>query len=242
MASVKNYYRPTSVAEALDLLARPGTTALAGGTRLVPRPEEWEAVVDLQAAGLDGVEIEEERAVLGAMTRIQALVDHEDLPEALRRAAHREGPNTFRSMGTVGGAAAAADPESELFAALLVFEAVVTLRSAAGGRETPLAGFRPAPGELITAVTIQTGGTAAAERVARTPADSPIVAVLGRRDPAGRLHLAFCGMGERPLLAAPEAIDRLDPPGDFRGSSGYRRQMAIVLSRRVLDALEESAP
>jgi carbon-monoxide dehydrogenase medium subunit len=39
---------------------------------------------------------------------------------------------------------------------------------------------------------------------------------------------------ERFAMAAEEARARVNPPGDFRGSSEYRREMAAVLLRRAL--------
>ena len=69
------------------------------------------------------------------------------------------------------------------------------------------------------------------------PADSPIVAVIGRADPKGTIKLAFCGVADRPVLLSPEEIETLDPPGDFRGSAEYRRSVARVLANRVVQTL-----
>lgn len=242
MPRVKAYHRPESVAEALALLQRPGAIALAGGTQLIANMADGiEDVVDLQAVGLTQVEIDAEAGiiVLGAMTRVQAIVEDQRLPEMVRRLAHREGPNTFRNMSTIGGTIATADPESELYAGLLVYEAAVTVQSSVGAQTIPLAGFQLPAGALITAVTIRSGGQAAAERVARTPADQPIVAVVGRRDESGRMRLAVCGVAGRPVLVEPEKVALLEPPADFRGSAEYRREMAAVLTARVLRQLED---
>jgi CO/xanthine dehydrogenase FAD-binding subunit len=102
----------------------------------------------------------------------------------------------------------------------------------------PLAEFEVSEKELITAVTIQRHGQTASDRVARTPADRPIVAVVGRRVADGVL-LAACGVAKRPILFNANGIDQLKPPADFRGSSGYRREMTAVLSQRVLAELDE---
>ena len=97
-------------------------------------------------------------------------------------------------------------------------------------------GWNLSAGEVITAVSIKTTGQTASARVARTPADKPIVAVVGRR--AGEeLLLAVCGVEKRPILVNPSQIDQLAPPSDFRGSSNYRLQMAKVLTQRVIKEL-----
>jgi CO/xanthine dehydrogenase FAD-binding subunit len=103
----------------------------------------------------------------------------------------------------------------------------------------PLSALAVRHGELVTAVAFQTGGRGAAERVARTPADDPIVAAVARVGDDGEVRLALCGVGNRPVLLFPSDLDTLAPPGDFRGSAAYRREMAALLTRRVLAALEE---
>ncbi|MCA9972303.1 MAG: FAD binding domain-containing protein [Anaerolineales bacterium] len=238
------YHRPKTLDEALRLLARPGAAPLAGGTRLVPALGETTVrdAVDLQAVGLTDIDVTEAAVTLGAMLRLQTLAADDRLPPLLRQMARREGPNTTRHAATLGGAIATADWESELFAALLVHEAVVTVRTAAETRTLPLADWSAAAlagGGLVTAVTLRSGGQTAAERVARTPADRPIVAAVARQDAAGRLHLALCGVAKRPILVAPDAVDGLTPPADFRGSSAYRLEMARLLSRRVLDRVRK---
>jgi probable selenate reductase FAD-binding subunit len=249
MAQLKAYHRPSSLAEALQLLARPqvSTAIVAGGTYLNARLDETvEEVVDLQAIGLDQVGQVGDRLALGAMVRIQTLVDDDRVPALVRELAHREGPNTFRHQGTIGGVVASADPENELLAALLVYEAELEVQDSAVARRVPLADLladMPASlgGGLITAVSLVTTGQGAAERVARTPADRPIVAAVGRLDAQGQLRLALCGVAKTPILVEPNLDQlkaRLNPPGDFRGSPAYRQQMAAVLSRRVIDQLQ----
>ena len=236
MSKVKTYYRPESVDEVLGLLQRPSTTLLAGGTQLIANLDEPIDVIDLQAVGLNHIKVEADTITIGAMVRLQAMVEHDEIPELVRQMTLREGANTFRHVGTLGGVVATADPESELYAALLVHEAVVTVLTRAGEGRVPLAEFELEEKGLITAVTIQRHGQSASDRVARTPADRPIVAVVGRRVGDGVL-LAVCGVAKRPIFINADEIDALVPPADFRGSSGYRREMTAVLVRRVLAEL-----
>jgi len=76
-----------------------------------------------------------------------------------------------RSVGTVGGNLAFADPHGDLATAFLAFDAVVRLASSAGARELPLADFVLGPyetarrdDEILTAVRLQpwAAGTAGA--------------------------------------------------------------------------------
>ncbi len=242
----QTYHRPDSIKEALQLLAREGlnTAVLAGGTQLNPDLAGVDELVDLQSTGLDQITSGDQRLTLGAMVRVQTILEHEDAPPLLRQMAQREGPNTFRNAGTIGGAIVTADPESELLAALLVFEADVTIHTGAGAHTMALGDFLTdvrghLENGLLTGVALQTGGPTAHDRVARTPQDSPIVAALARRKDDGAALLALCGVAPTPILAGPDDIPTLDPPADFRGSSQYRKEMARVLAKRVLSELQE---
>lgn len=245
MPQLNAYHRPETVADALELLNREGvhTTVLAGGTRLVPTlAAEGEEVVDLQATGLDQIEQPGDRLLLGAMVRLQAIVENETLPALLRETARRAGPNTFRNQETVGGTVVSAGPESEFLAALLVYQAEVTIQTQAATQILPLADFlrdveAGLQGGLLTSVSLATAGETAHERVARTPEDSPIVAAVARRA-ASDTYLALCGVAPTPILVSSDELDTLEPPADFRGSSDYRKEMARVLSARVMKNLE----
>jgi CO/xanthine dehydrogenase FAD-binding subunit len=93
-----------------------------------------------------------------------------------------------------------------------------------------------AAGELIVAVEVQPTGPTAVAATGRTPADDPIVAAVARSTDDG-IRLALCGVGATLELVDPDDLDRLEPPGDFRGSSAYRHHLARVLSARVIEEL-----
>ena len=242
MLGIRHYHRPESIEEALRLLARPGikTVALAGGTSLLAGSKlEVDDLVDLQAVGLNQVELNSGAIMVGAMVRLQQIVDSPEIPPLVREMAKREGPNTFRNAGTLGGVVFEANWESELYASLLVHEAAVRVQTMDGTTDVPLEKFtkESLSGGLATSIIIIPGGRTANGRVVRTPADAPIVAVIGRQDDSGRIRLAICGVADRPVLVSEDLVDEVEPPADFRGSSAYRRQIAKVLSERVLAQL-----
>jgi CO/xanthine dehydrogenase FAD-binding subunit len=49
------------------------------------------------------------------------------------------------------------------------------------------------------------------------------------------------GVAVTPVLVDRDDLGSLQPPGDFRGSPDYRRQLAGVLTGRVLARLGESS-
>jgi CO/xanthine dehydrogenase FAD-binding subunit len=241
---VAAYHRPGTLDEALAQLSEPTAVVLAGGTALRSvRGDEAGAVsvVDLQALGLGGIEVvAPDRIRLGAMATLDDVARHDDVPELVRALARREEPSTLRTLATVGGCVVVSDPESELLAGLLVHEAVVTVVGPHGDRDLPLGdvlGDRGVLGrDVVVAVTIATGGRTAMARTARTPADRAIVAAVARRTPDGEVLVALTGVAPTAVLegggtAPPDG--RLEPPGDFRGSSEYRAALARTLAARV---------
>ncbi len=236
------YYRPLTLEEALTLLALPDAVVLAGGTTLNARPG-WAsvAVVDLQALHLDGVEAGGGWVRLGAMTRLQEVVDSGLVPGTLRDLARLEAPGTIRDAATVGGTVGAAGPESPLLTGLLAFGARVSVARPGSVSDIPLEAVLGDPhvlqGAVITSVTVPVGGHAAAHGTARTPMDRPIVMVVAHRDAAGATRTAVSGVARHPVLVDPERIAELDPPADFRGSSVYRAHLAAVLTARALTTI-----
>ena len=221
MTRLKEYYRPQTLDEALALLRRDAPTIpLAGGTHLVPALTA-SAVVDLQALGLDELVVDGARANIGAMVRLQQLVEsaRDQVGEFVADAVRREGSLTYRNAATVGGTIAIGDPSSCLLIALLVLDAEVQLRlpdPAAVSLDRLLDDpHKFLGGGLITGVTALSAAEApgvALATVARTPRDKPIVAAAVRvADTDGLcsdVRIALAGVADRPVRAY-EAEERL---------------------------------
>jgi len=249
MPQLRAYHRPTSVSETLQLLARPNlnTVVIAGGTHIVPHMNEMVTeAVDLQAIGLNGVNYTGKGLTLGAMVRLQTIIDDDRAPNLLREAAKREGPSTLRNAATIGGAVASPTKDSELLAALLVLDAEVKIQTLNDTKNISLGDFLvdvPAAlgSGLVISVSMATMGKTASARVARTPVDRPIVAALARLGDDGQIRLALCGVANTPILVNPDNVKAaINPTGDFRGSTEYRRQMAATLTNRVVNQLTGS--
>ncbi len=221
MVRISEYHRPQTLDGVLALLQRDQSTVpLAGGTDLVPsKAPDAQAVVDLQALGLDQLSVEGFRIHVGAMLPLQRLVESTGVGEFLAVAAYLEGPITHRNAATVGGTIAVGDPHSFLLIALLALDAEVHLRLP-DLATLSLDRILDAPrkfldGGLIIGLTALSPhgapGTAMAH-VARTPRDKPIVAVAARvtreGDRCGGVRIALAGVADRPVRAY-QAEDRL---------------------------------
>ncbi len=242
------YHRPKTMEEALPLLRR--GQPLAGGTDLVPRRLRLNSVVDLQALGLDEIQVTPSGLRIGATVRLQQLVEAgEGVPGALVEACRLEATLNLRNMATVGGTIMAADGRSPVATVLLALGAEVTLQP---GEESvsldSLLDRRGAGlhGRLITEVKVPPIEFAAYEQVARAPADRPLVSVCaarlrGRAD----IRLALGGFGPRPVALVAERSDPEEAAkavslayaeaGDAWASAEYRSAVAAVLVRRVME-------
>lgn len=241
MTRIREYHRPATVAAALELLGRADvlTVPLGGGTVLNGVPDATpDAVVDLQSLGLSSITRDGETLRFGAMARLQDVVDHEWTPPVLRDLAHGEAPNTLRNAATVGGTVAAADPESRFLAGLLAHGAIATLATLGDEERVAVADLLAhrshLSGKLIVAVSITIGVKGSFHGTGRTPADTPIVLVVGTAHEDAPATVAATGLAESPILINLDEIDSLDPPGDFRGAPAYRRHLATVLGARVM--------
>ena len=106
-----SFHSPRTIEEALGLLARPDTMIIAGGTDLLPNMKQGlrapAQLVSLQhLVELRGIRVEEKVIVVGAMTPLAAVAEHEALQRdatALAEAAGTVGGPHHRRMGTLGG-------------------------------------------------------------------------------------------------------------------------------------------
>lgn len=242
MPRITAYHRPAALDEALALLHRPAarSVVLAGGTSVVPtRVDVPTEVIDLQALGLGAIACTDV-VTLGATASLHSVFRCDDLPDVVREAARREQPSTLRTLATVGGTVVSGDGESEFLATLLAFEATVSFVNPSGARECSLDDVLADPsvlhGAIVTAVSFDPAGVAAAARTGRTPMDTPIVSVVGHMRADGSVVLAASGVASTAVLVGDPST--LEPPGDFRGSAEYRRALAVELVGRVRAAME----
>jgi len=220
------YHRPTSLDEALALLARYGSDGriLAGGQSLVPalnmRLATPTALIDINRVhGLDGMTVEGDALVIGALARHDAL-EHSALvarhAPLIAQAMPHVGHRAIRARGTLSGSVALADPAAELPACLLALDAVIRVTGSEGAREIPAARFFRGiyatdlrEGEIVTAVAMpvtRAGWRSHFDELARRHGDYALVGLAAHcRVDDGIVReacLAFCGVGSVPMRAA----------------------------------------
>jgi CO/xanthine dehydrogenase FAD-binding subunit len=145
------YYDPSTIDEALDLLSQYGDEArpLAGGQSLVPlmnfrllRPAH---VIDLNGiAALNFLQADGGELRIGATTRQRQLERSSEVGARwplLRDATSYIGHAQIRNRGTVGGSLAHAFPSAELPVAMVTLGASFVLRAKSGQRTVAADGF-----------------------------------------------------------------------------------------------------
>lgn len=224
-AAAFDYARATSVAHALELLAKHGETAkvLSGGQSLLPamnlRLISPEFIVDIgELAELRGVMVREGVLSIGALTRHVDLLQSPEIaahaPLLTEAVAHIAHP-AIRNRGTIGGSLAHADPASELPACMLTLGATIVVRGPGGERRIPAVEFFTgiyetalAQRELLVAVELPAAPSGARRffhEFARRHGDYAIVGLatqaVVREGRFADLRLGFFAVGDRPVLA-----------------------------------------
>jgi carbon-monoxide dehydrogenase medium subunit len=224
-----SYHRPTSIADAVKLLATLGDEArpLAGGHSLVPmmklRLATPEHLVDLHGIdGLKGIRRDGGEVVIGAMTTQHELLASQEIEKSLpilHETALLIADPQVRYMGTIGGNVANGDPGNDMPALMMTLGASYRLEGPTGPREVAAAEFYQGayftalePGEILTSIAIPVpaaGHGYAYEKLKRKVGDYATAAAAVVLTMAGGKVLT-CAIGltnlhETPLLATDAA-------------------------------------
>ncbi|HET6628035.1 MAG TPA: xanthine dehydrogenase family protein subunit M [Nocardioidaceae bacterium] len=203
------YHRPSSVSEAVEVLAELGEDGkvLAGGQSLVPLMSMRLAapghLVDINhLPELDSVEVTDTTVRVGALAR-HSRVEHDAAAYAaiplLRQGLLNVAHPTIRNRGTTVGSLVHADPAAEMPAVLALLDGVVQLSSTTGSREVPASEFFLGPMESA----LRAGELAVAATFRRPPDGSGSAFLeLARRHG----DYAMCGVGAVVTLDADDAL------------------------------------
>ena len=240
---------PSSIAEALALLADEGARPLSGGTALmlmmkagVLRPPR---LVSLRNLGLANIEADGSLRI-GAMTTLRALEKSEAVRKGwpvITRMLRTLSNVRVRNVATVGGALAHADPHMDLPPVLCALGARAVVQGKKGQRILPVedlyAGYleNTLRNELITHVEIPALGKRRAAYLkctTRSADDWPAVGVAVVLGDENRVFVSAAT--DRPTRIADEAaIAGLKIEGDLHGSAEYKRHLLKVYLRRAID-------
>lgn len=220
-----DYAAPTTVQEALGLLAEHGDEAkvLAGGQSLLPvlrmRLNAPEMVIDIgRIDALRGISDDGSTITIGAMTPYHEILADERVRtrcSLLHQAISEVADPQIRHRGTLGGALVHADPAGDCGAPVLAMDAELVITGSSGDRVVAAGDFFEGlfatvvgEDELLTAIRVPTydGWGSHYEKFVRVAHQWPIVAVAAQvRTEGGSIAEARIGltnMGSTPVRAA----------------------------------------
>ena len=250
------YAKAKSLAEAFELIERPGAKILAGGQSLIPslnmRLAQPDLLVDI--TGLRDLAGIDQR---GAGLRVGALATHAQiekselvarhvplLAEAVKHVAHP----AIRNRGTIGGSIALADPAAEYPAVALALNATIVLAGRRSERRVSAEHFFKGlfetdirAGELVAAVEFPKVERSVFLELARRQGDYAIVGLAGVTR-AGQKRIAFFGLGAAPVLIQPKSLDEAkasigQPVADLYHTAATKLHLAKVLLERAWNKL-----
>jgi carbon-monoxide dehydrogenase medium subunit len=260
------YARPSSVAEALELLAADdGARALAGGQTLInvmkARAGSPDTLVDLSGLeDLKGIELGADGTVeIGAMTTYTEIMASSEARARpiLGAVCAQIADVQVRNRGTIGGNVCTNDPTNHLPPLLAALAAQFTIAGADGERTVSSDEFflgvyltAAGPGELLTKVTVPAGRKDGFAAVTLGTEGTCIVSAAASLN--GTTRIALGCVDAVPVVLTPSSADAdavkqavrdadMEPPSDVHASSEYRRHLAEVLAVRAVDQARGAA-
>jgi carbon-monoxide dehydrogenase medium subunit len=250
------YAKPRSVAEAFDLLERPGAKVLAGGQSLIPslnlRLSSPDLLVDITGLSVfSKVEFANGTVQIGALCTHAQLEKSEEirkhlplLAEAIPHIAHP----AIRNRGTLGGSLALADPAAELPACAVALDATLVVAGKKGERRVKATDFFKGlfdtdlrPGELLVRAEFPKAEKHVFMELTRRHGDYAIAGLAGAAK-SGERRIALFGIGAKPVLLRPRTLDEAKasipaPSADLYHTSSTKLHLAKVLLERAWNRL-----
>ena len=255
MIRFKNYVKAESLEEAFALNQKKSSVIGGGMMWLKVQNRVKMTLVDLSGLGLNGIEEEENGFSIGAMCTLRQLETHKELNRCFH-GIFKECTRSivgvqFRNGATVGGSLFGRFGFSDIITCLLALDTYVELYK---GGLVSLEEFcrMKSDRDILVRIHIKKDGRKAAyvsQRMAKT--DFPVIACCcARKD--GKLYVS---VGARPgkaeLAVFDETTDCLKEElakrasesfcygSNMRGSRAYRKHLAEIYIRRLLEGLDE---
>ena len=260
-----NYHKPSSVAEAKQMLAGASDgTLMSGGMTLLPTMKQRLAspsdVIDIGGiAELSGISVDGDTVTIGAATKHADVASSADVAAAipgLAALAGHIGDAHVRHMGTIGGSVANNDPAADYPGACLGLGATIVTSDreiAADDFFTGMFDTALNDGEIVTAVKFPKPARSAYAKfpnpasryamagafVAQMADGSARVAITGAgQDGAhrnGAMEAALSGNFSASALDG-VSVDAGSMNADIHGSAAYRAHLCSVMAKRAVDA------
>lgn len=251
---IVHYLYPQTVDEALDIRELYGHTACwAGGWALAGRDADSPIIcaialdhLRIHGGGLNIIHKNEHFLRVGALTTLQDIMEHPDIPPVLKAAAALEPSRALRCTMTLGGDVAARRPDSHLATTLMALGALLELAGDATVSINQYAARHER--DLILFARIPLNRQAAVARHRRSARGAVLITAAVGWDQDGCNTIVTVAGAGLPLQRLPEAERLLDthgttlpltvlektvrttvtPEADWTGSATYKAHLTAV--------------
>lgn len=256
------YHKPSTVADAVKLLADPDAKAVSGGHTLIPalkhRLNRPSALVDLSGiAELKGIKRQGNAIVIGALTRHVEVANSAEVKAAIPALAHMAahiGDIQVRNRGTLGGSVSNNDPAADYPAAVLGLGATIHTSKRKIAADDFFQGmFTTAldPDEILVAIEFPIPDKAGYAKM-KNPASRYVMTGVFVSKGAGGVRVAVNGAApcvfrqaemekalganwsEASVAGVKQAADDLN--SDIHASADYRAHLVTVMAKRAVAA------
>lgn len=252
----KNYVKAGSLSEAYELNQKKSSVIGGGMMWLKVQNRVKMTLIDLSGLGLDGIEETNEEFRIGCMCTLRMLETHAGLNTyfqgIFKECARPIVGVQFRNGATVGGSVFGRFGFSDILTCLMALDTYVELYK---GGVVSLAEFNHMAHDrdILVRIIIKKDGRRAAYAAQRQAStDFPLIACcvakkeekwyvsVGARP--SRAELVVIGADEeREAEAAAEAVSHYRFASNTRGSASYRKHLATVYVRRLMEQLNGGA-
>lgn len=274
---IYEFYKPQTPEEAVKLRSeKKQSVYIAGGTEINSHTNrlynynsesDIENLISISQLSLKKIEKNNSYLSIGANVIIQEIIEHPDMPELLKQAAHQFANRNIRNIATIVGNIAANKSCSNLIPALLVLEASLVIMNMQGKKKITLSDYilQQDKRDLILSIEIPSDyelRSYSTRKYSRTINDISIVsvAVTMKKNLNNKIEKPLFAVGgvDQTVIRLNELEKRLDgsiiptrdeletltklyvsPISDLRGSAEFKQHIAAsLLSWAVYDAVK----
>lgn len=256
MFRAKEYVKAESLKEAYELNQKRSSVVVGGMMWLKMESVYKVTAIDLSGLGLDGIGEDEEGFSIGCMCSLRKLELHEGLNRyfggVFKECTRGIVGTQFRNGATVGGSVFGRFGFSDILTCLMMLDTYVELYA---GGIVPLEEFAQMKYDrdiLVRVIIKKDGRRAAYAAQRRSKTDFPLIACgVAKKD--GRFYVSVGARPQRAKLAAvtadsdggegygslaKAAVGQMEFYDNMRGSGEYRKHLAEVYVRRLMEQLD----
>ncbi len=253
MFHAKEYVKAESLEQAYELNQKRNNVLIGGMMWLKMGNGNRNAVIDLSGLGLDQIEETEEEFRIGCMCSLRQLELHEGLNRyfdgVFRECTRWIVGTQFRNGATVGGSIFGRFGFSDILTCMMVLDTYVELYKGGTVSLEEFAQMKYSRDILVRIIIKKDGRKAAYVSQRRSKTDFPLIAVAA----AKKEDMWYISVGARPSKAAlvsrpvqtgceisdqaKEAVSLFSFGSNLRGSADYRKSLAEIYVRRLMEQL-----